>query len=183
MSKAETTLNSVTMTDGRIVDFAGKQRLKKETLITDGVVSVRLDFRNGETRTFPIPADLLLQFAGHGAEQKLGDATSGIENIDDAVQLVDELIVRLNEGKWSSRTEGGAGTGASILAKALVEVTGKPVETIRAFLAGKTQQEKLALRSAAELKPVIERLEAERASKSNVAKVDTEALLGDLKAL
>jgi hypothetical protein len=60
-----------------------------------------------------------------------------------------------------------------------VEVSGKSVDDIKAFLADKSQAEKLALRRSDRLKPTIERLESEKASKSKNA-VDTEALLGDL---
>ena len=53
MSKTETQVETVTMTDGRVVDFAGKRKLLKESSVNaDGKVQVRLDFRNGETRLF-----------------------------------------------------------------------------------------------------------------------------------
>jgi hypothetical protein len=73
----------VTLTDGRVVEFAGKRKLLKETIVDGTSVSVRLDFRNGETRTFTVPADMVLRFAGHGAEQKLGDETAGVDDVDD----------------------------------------------------------------------------------------------------
>jgi hypothetical protein len=71
--------------------------------------------------------------------------------------------------------------GTSILIRALVEVSSKSVEQIKAFLKDKTQAEKMALRVSTKLKPVVDRLEAERASKN--AKVDTDALLGELNAV
>src|SRR5258707_602566 len=77
----------VKMTDGRSVEFAGKRRLLKETLLDEskitadsngvmigkGAVAIRLDFRNGETRTFPLSLKMLAKYAGHGGGQKVGE--------------------------------------------------------------------------------------------------------------
>ena len=174
-TKATKEVETVRMSDGRLVEFVGKRKLLKETLIDGNSVSVRLDFRNGETRLFVLPESLFAKFAGHGAEQKLGDETAGVEDVDDMVIAVDELIGRLENGEWSTKREGSGFAGTSILLRALVEFSGKTTEEVRAFLTGKSQAEKLALRSSKQLKPIVERLEAEKAAKG--AKVDTEALL------
>lgn len=179
-TKPSTPIETVTMSDGRQVDFAGKKKLIKDSTITAEGVIVRLDFRNGETRSFTIPSDLLYQFAAHGAEQKLGDAIAGYkdEEIDDAVLDVDSLIERLNKGEWNMKREGGGMAGTSVLLKALVEYSGKSVEQIKTFLKDKSMAEKQALRNSAKLKSIVERLETEKANKG--AKVDTDALLGSL---
>jgi hypothetical protein len=178
-AKAATTIETVTMTDGRVVDFAGKRKLLKEAFVKDGVVSIRLDFRNGETRTFPIPTDMILKFAAHGAEQKLGDEIAGLDDIEDAVLAIDELTARLAKGEWSVKREGNGMAGTSILARALVEVMGRTMEQIKTFLGTKTQAEKVALRNNPKIKPVVERLEAEKANKGKNA-VDTDSLLAEL---
>ena len=173
---AETQVRSVTMSDNRVVDFVGKKKLVKTSDEKTG--TVRLDFLNGETRLFTIPQDLALKFAVHGAEQKLGDEIAGIDDIDDAVIAVDELIDRLNAGEWSMRREGSGFAGTSVLARALAELKQKPIEVIKAFLKGKSQAEKLALRASPKVKPIVDRLEAEKASKA--ASVDTDQLLGEI---
>jgi hypothetical protein len=175
---AKKEVSTIKMQDGRNVDFVGKRKMLKETIIEGSKVSVRLDFRNGETRTFEIPDELLLKFAGHGAEQKLGDETAGEEDVDDMTLSVDALIERLNAGEWGTRREGSSMAGTSVLLRALVEHTGKTVEQVKAFLSTKTQAEKQALRGSAKLRPIVDRIEAEKAAKN--AKVDTEALLGEL---
>lgn len=180
MAKAETTIETVTLTDGRIVDFAGKRKLLKESFVKDGVVYVRMDFRNGETRTFQIPSALLLKFAAHGAEQKLGDEIAGLTDIDDAVLAIDALTERLNKGEWGVTREANGMAGTSVLVRALVEHTGKTVEQIKTFLSTKTQAEKVALRNNPKVKPIVERIEAEKASKKSA--VDTDALLESLGA-
>lgn len=179
-TKPETAVETVTMTDGRIVEFAGKRKMLKESYITpEGKVAVRLDFRNGETRLFTVPDALLLKFAAHGAEQKLGDEIAGLNDIEDCVLAIDELIDRLYNGEWSVKREANGMAGTSVLVRALVEYTGKPVEAIKQFLAGKSQAEKVALRNNPKIKPIIERIEAEKASKK--ANVDTDAMLGELE--
>lgn len=169
----------VTMEDGTVVNFNKKQKLVKTTTIEGDSITTRLDFNNGAVRHFTIPAALIARFAAHGAEQKLGDAIAGETDMDDAVLAVDDLITRLSNGEWNVTRQAGAMAGTSILIQALVEASGKPVEDIKAFLANKTQAEKLALRRSDKLRPIIERLEAAKASKSKNA-VDTESLLGEL---
>jgi hypothetical protein len=179
-SKKEIT--SVTMQDGRVVEFAGKREMLKESFQdADGKIAVRLDFRNGKTLTYTIPDSLIAKFAAHGAEQKLGDETAGLKDIDDKVLAVEELIGRLTgpEG-WNVARESSGLAGTSVLARALVEHTGKSMEDIKAFLGKKSQAEKVALRNNPKIKPIVDKIEAEKANKG--PKVDTDALLGELGA-
>jgi hypothetical protein len=179
MSKTETQIETVTMTDGRVVDFAGKRKLLKESILNaDGSVAVRLDFRNGETRLFTLPAGMIAKFAAHGAEQKLGDEIAGLNDVDDCVIALDELIDRLYNGEWGVKRESNGMAGTSVLVRALVEHTGKTVEQIKVFLTGKSQAEKVALRNNPKIKPIVERIEAEKASKK--ANVDTDTMLAEL---
>lgn len=176
-------VTTIKMADGRVVDFAGKRKLLKDTFIEDGKVRIRLDFRNGETRNFVVPDAMVLQFAGHGAEQKLGDEIAGTDDVDDCTLAVDDLIDRLQKGEWSTKSAGNGMSGQSVLLKALIEHTGKSVEQIKAYLQGKNQGEKMALRQSKALKPIIERIEAEKASKqAGAAKIDVDAELGALMA-
>lgn len=179
--KKEPQIETVTMKDGRAVDFAGKRKLLKESFVTDeGKVQVRLDFRNGESRLFTVPQELKDKFAAHGAEQKLGDEIAGIEDIDDCVLATDELIDRLYNGEWGVKREANGIAGTSVLLRALVEMYAgkKSVDEVKTYLKGKSQAEKVALRGNARVKPIIERIEAEKAAKAT--KVDTDAMLAEL---
>ena len=181
--KKEPTINTVTLTDGRIVDFVGKRKLLKASEVTpDGKIQTTLDFVNGETRTFTIPDALLAKFASHGAEQKLGDEIAGVDDIDDAVMAIDELIDRLYNGEWGVARDKSGLAGASILMRALVESTGKTADEIKKFLSDKTAAQKAALRTNPKIKPIVDRLEAEKAAKSakKADAVDTDALLNEL---
>ncbi len=177
----------VVMQDGseppRIVEFAGKRKMLKESWTdADGTIKVRLDFRNGQSRVFTVPAALIAKAAAHGAEQKLGDETAGIDDVDDMVLAVDELIDRLYNGEWNAKREANGMAGTSILLKALAELYAgkKSTDELKKFLATKTHAEKIALRNNAKVKPIVERLEAEKAAKAT--KVDTDALLAGLDA-
>lgn len=176
--KAEVT--KVKMSDGREVEFAGKRKLLKEIIVDEKGVKIRLDFVNGTTRTFPVRDSYFYHAAGHGMSQKYGDECAGLDDVDDMILGVDEMDKRLAEkglDGWRIAREGGGLGGTSVLLRALVELSGKPAEEVKAFLATKSQAEKLALRNSAKVKPIVEKIEAEKASKA--AKVDTDALLRD----
>lgn len=208
-AKAEVTM--VKMDDGREVGFAGKRKLIKSTLIDEkkvvsdgttvtmeaGAVSVRLDFRNGKSRTYPLNVALLPKYAGHGAEQKFGDelAAPASEPLseDDMVVAVDDLNEQVNvQGNWSAAREGGGGfSGASIVIKAICEASGKGVEEVKAFLQKKldaavAKGEKLTRKDLyasfrnpnSKTGQIIERLEREERAKNT--KVDADAALAEL---
>lgn len=193
MAKPEAVVESVKMSDGRIVEFPGKRKLQKNSLINDatGEVSIVLDWRNGETRTFTPRKDMYPKFVGHGAEQKLGDEIAGLKapdgaeaSIDDCILAVDDLIERLNAGEWTTKREGTGMGGTSVLLQAIVQVTLGPdptpeakaaqVEKVKNILKTKTQAEKMALRNGDKYGPTV------RAIESAKAKADTKV---DVKAL
>jgi len=185
---------TVEMSDGRKVEFTGKKKLVKEVLIDQeaGTVSVRFDFVNGQTRTFPVHGSkLMLEFAGHGASQKIGDEAAGEDDVDDMVVAIDNIITRLSDGNWSGRKEGDGFSGASVVIRAVAEVTGKTIEQVKAFLesklaAAEAKGEKLtrqALYSSfrnpnSKTGQVILRMEQEKAQKAN--KVNADELLSEL---
>jgi hypothetical protein len=187
--KAAPEVKTVKMDDGRVVEFPGKRQMQKESMVSeDGkIVKVRLDYVNGETRTFQLPDALFAKFAAHGAEQKLGDEIAGLKkadgteaDIEDKILAIDDLIERLNAGEWTVKRDSNGMAGTSVLIRALVELYNKPVEAIKAFLKDKTQADKVALRNNPKVKPIVEKIEAERASKKT--SVDTDALLAGLEA-
>jgi hypothetical protein len=207
--KAEVT--AVQMSDGRSVGFAGKRRVLKETLIDEskilidgdtvtlqaGAVSVRMDFRNGDTRTFALPVSLLAKFAGHGGEQKYGDELAAPADKplseEDMVMAVEELNAQIQAGDWSAVREGGGGgvSGASIVVKAIAEVSGKSIEEVKAFVqkkldTAKEKGEKLSRKDiydsfrnpATKTGQVIKRMEEEKLQKDS--KFNSDDLLAEL---
>jgi hypothetical protein len=177
-AKVAKEVEKVTMKDGREVEFVGKRKLLKEPIIEGTNVSVRFDFRNGETLTFASPPSLVPQFIAHGISQKIGDETAGVEDVDDMFLFVSELADTLNKGEWSTRVAGSGVAGTSVLLRALVEVTGRTIDQVKTFLTGKSQAEKMALRNSPKIKPTVDKLEAEKVAKAS--KIDTDALLATL---
>lgn len=184
-TKQPTEQVDIAMDDGRIVTFAGKRKLLKSSEVReDGTVAVRMDFRNGRVISFVCPGDLIGKAAGHGLEQKFGDETAGLDDVEDMVLAVEELAERLTSGEWNTKREAGNGlSGTSVLVRALVEYLGgkKTVEEVKAYLKPKSQAEKVALRNDPNVKPIVDRIEAEKAARaSGKEKVDTGALLAEL---
>jgi len=197
--KKTTVYTKVKMEDGREVDFAGNRKSDK-TILTDSegkATGVRFDFLNGKTLTLmfsEISEATALYACGHGIAQKAGDEYSGVKEIDDMVLAVEEIFKRLRAGEWAAAREAGDSTaGASIVIRALMEVTGKPIEFIKSFLDGKLEAakakgEKLSRQDlynsfrnpTSKTGIVIKRLEEERLAKTN--KVDSDALLGEMTA-
>lgn len=205
--KPKTEVTAVTMTDGRVVNFAGKRKVNKETLIDEskiavdgsliqleaGAVSIRMDFRNGETRTITAPLSLLAKFAGHGMEQKFGDELASPADKplseEDMVIAIDDLDAEIQKGKWGKgRASGGGGvSGASVVVQAIMEATGKDLATVKAYLQKKLDTtEGLTRRglydsfrvAGTKTGEIIARLEANKVAKA--AKVDADAELAGI---
>jgi len=205
----KTEYTTVKMTDGREVQFAGKRKVNKETVIDEskivldekdgllqfepGAISIRMDFRNGDTRLISLPLSLIGRFAGHGGEQKFGDelATPADKPLseEDMVIAIDDLNAEIQAGKWGKgRAAGGGGvSGASLVVQALMEVTGKDMATIKAYLQKKLDSDKELTRRAlydsfrvagTKTGIVIKRLEDAKLAKS--AKVDADAELANI---
>jgi hypothetical protein len=202
--KEPTVYTPVTMSDGRVVQFAGKKRLLKEVIVAGDQVSVRFDFVNGEIRTLDVGnSPLLFEFAGHGASQKVGDETAGVTSVDDMVVAVDAIIDQLNKGEWGvARAAGDSFSGASVVIKAIFEVKSKegaligedkhPItaQDVKNFLAKKLEADKAKggtltrkqlydsfRKPGTATAEVIDRLEKESLSKTAV---DSVALLEEI---
>lgn len=188
-TKAKPEVEKVQMEDGREVEFAGKRKLLKEAVFTDGELpSVRFDFRNGKSRIYQIIPALVAQFAAHGASQKIGDETAGEDDVDDMLLAVEEIISRLSgdSPEWTVKREGGGFGGVSVLLRALVEhsqssANPKTEEQVKAWLKPKSHGEKMALRQHPPIKVIVDRLEAEKIAKAaGASKVNAADLLGSL---
>lgn len=198
-AKAKTEYETVKMEDGREVRFAGKRQIDK-TVEVDAekqAVTVRFDFRNGKTLSIAstdLSIETVLKALGHGLSQKCGDEAAGSTKVEDSVLAVEDMMTRLKEGKWeAARAAGDSFSGASLVIRAICEVTGKSVEAVKAFLNGKLEAakargEKL---SRADLYAsfrapnsatgaVIQRMEQEERAKN--AKVDAGDLISELEA-
>lgn len=215
-AKAPREAENVKMKDGRTVEFVGKRKMLKETIIEQllikigadgsvtipkGAVKVRIDLRNGTTKTYTLPASLIAKFAGHGGEQKYGDELASPAekplSFDDMEVALDELDAQLQKGEWRAPSEGGGGVaGASIVLRAIVEASeaaGKPrtLDQVKEFInkrleAAKAKGEKLSRKDlydsfrapATKTGQIIARMEKEELAKN--VKVDANAEMNAL---
>lgn len=142
------------------------------TEITGGLLTIT--FGNGEQITVN-PAALSPEIREaamlHGLKQKLGDAAAISRNpdtgrsasLDDKIAAVREVFDRITapDGTWNKIRESGDGSGnGGLLFRALCNLyAGKRTpEQITAFLAGKTDAEKAALRKTGPVAAEIERI-------------------------
>jgi hypothetical protein len=203
----KTEVLAVAMSDGRTVNFAGKRKVIKDTIIDEskitiegevmqieaGAISVRMDFRNGATRTLEVPLSLLATFVGHGAEQKYGDELASPADKplseEDMVLAIDDLHSQIVAGKWGKgRAAGGGGvSGASVVVQAIMEATGKDEAFVKAYLQKKLDSTEGLTRRAlydsfrvagTKTGVIIARIEATKLAKN--AKVDADAELAGL---
>lgn len=182
--KVAPVIRTVSMSDGRKVDFVGKRRMQKSAVFDaiKGLISVRVDFEDGTTRAWDsktVPAGIpknVLDAACHGYEQKFGDECASL-GVADSIVAIDGLITRFSTeaAPWNARGEGGTAAGAGAVIKALMELYSMDRQGVMAVYETFTIAEKRALRSDPDLKPIIDRIEAEE---NKVAKTDTKALLG-----
>ena len=162
---------------------------KKAAVSADEYKStLTLTFANGavlEVNADNLSADMKHKAMMHGLKQKLVDGAAIARSqygghspsIDDKFTAVKEIADRLLAGEWN-KVRGGAGTSASantLLARALVEMTGKTPEVIAAFLESKTKEQKDALRKTEKVAVLIARMQAQAATS-----IDTDDLLAEL---
>lgn len=136
-AKPTVEVQEITMTDGRVVRFAGKRRIIKTVEVDEAARSVKVifDLVNGQTYTFVASEKNILQLAGHGAAQKIGDEAAGVESIDDVALAFEEAIARLDRGEWTvERTKGDGFSGASLVIKAICEAYNKDVPFVKEYL-------------------------------------------------
>jgi hypothetical protein len=205
-AKAKRETETVEMEDGRKVEFLlpkkeGQkgQQFKKDFVIGEtpwdelssedkqkaniSQAAIRFDFRNGTTRRYPLNPALALQYAGHGGLQKYGDELAGEDavDLDDWALSTDRLHERLMAGEWTKARIGGGMGGTSVLLQALMEFTGRTAEEVRAHIKDWTPLQKQQLRQDPEIKPIVDKIEAEKAAKAT--HVDTSALKQSLRGL
>lgn len=185
--KKKTVYTDVTLEDGRAVKFAGTRKMQKKYEETPEGVKATFDFVNGATRSITIGPDskLIATLVGHGLVQKIGDETATTADVDDMVLEVEAMIQRLESGEfYAERAAGDGFSGASVVLKALVEVTGLSLDAVKANIEKKLAATEGLTRKAlydsfrnpnSKTGVVIARLEQEKLAKS--AKIDADAEL------
>ena len=152
--------------------------------------ALTLNFANGKEiiiSTNSLQNGLLYMAAIHGLKQKLVDAAAISRNpetgraatVEDKYQAVEAVYNRLLAGQWNATREGGGNAGGLLLQALCRMYEGrKTVEELKAFLVGKSDAEKTALRKNPRVAAIIEEIRAEQGKAANI---DTDELLGELE--
>ncbi len=152
-----------------------------------------LTFANGESLTLDASKlnDGVRAYAlMHGLKQKLVDAaaisrdpaTGRAATIETKQAAVKEVFDRLVDGHWNKPREVGGATQGGLLYMALCRMyETKTPEQIKAFLAGKTDAEKAAMRKNPKVADIIEQIKLEQGR--DEGEVPGEDILNELEGM
>jgi uncharacterized protein YbjQ (UPF0145 family) len=179
--------STVTMSDGRTVQFIGKQKTQRQSLFDPGGswVYTRFDFRDGRTITYTAPPaelktttgeSMLQRLASLGAEHIIGIETLRKGTTDKAYVAAERCIENLRHGTWYWKITRPQPQPDGLLSRAIAEHTRKPVEGIESWLTGRNVDEIKALRHR--FRDAIRRLEDAETGPT----VDADALVNSIPA-
>jgi hypothetical protein len=137
------------------------KKLTKEVTET----GVTITFANGEVLALNFDSlsdDIKFKLMGHGASQKLGDASAGTETVEEAIAETKKVLERLIAGDWKSVRESGASPKIGLLVEALARLTQRDVGECFAVVEGMDDETKKKLRAHPQLKAVMADIRAER---------------------
>ena len=162
----------------------GKVASREYVLDADGKeIGIRFSFGAGKVHEVffaELVPDLQHHAMAHGFNQTLGDAFSQAKGDSDVAEAL--FLARwetLKGGEWGKRGSGGGSVQADLdLAKALAEVTKRPLEEAQERVREEDEAWKKARRKHPAVAEVLARLAYERkAEKAEQAEVSTEDLL------
>lgn len=159
-----------TMTDAREVDFGKKTALYNVT--HENGVSIMGAFVDGEYRSFTVDEANVAEWAAYGLRQYV----KGLNLADSAAFDAKDL----SAGPFATQPRASKGTASLPIEKALMAVTGKTLEAVRAFLASKSRKEVNALKADARIAPVYAAEQAAVLARRAAAKATSEAPVADL---
>jgi hypothetical protein len=180
--------STVQMSDGRTVQFIGKQKTQRQSLFdpSGAWVYTRFDFRDGRSITYTAPPPELKTSSGESMLQRLAalgaEHTIGIEalrkpTIDKAYAAVGKCVENLRHGVWYWKvTKPSVVDG--FLSRAIADHTRKPIGGIEVWLAGRNNDEVKALKQ--KFRDAIRRLEDAAALQGQT--IDADALMTSIPA-
>jgi hypothetical protein len=149
-----------TMTDSREVDFGKKTALYNVT--HDAGVSLTGAFSDGEYRSYTVAPESEAEWAAYG------------------LRAFDAKVESFAKGPFAVQPRSSKGPAALPIETALVQVTGKTLEAVRAFLAGKTRKEINALKADVRIAPLYAAAQAAELARKQANKAAPDAPQADL---
>ena len=139
-----------------------KQRIKREKDFEAGTVTFTV-MESGESLTVnvsDISGDLTNHLLVHAINAKVGDAAADPKV--DAMEAMTNVVGQLKEGTWTAKSGGGAAK-TTMIAEALVRVTGQALEDVNAKLETLSEDELKDLKKNGQVKSAMADITAERA--------------------
>lgn len=161
-----------TMTDSREVDFGKKTALYNVT--HDAGVSLTGAFSDGEYRSYTVAPESEAEWAAYG----LRAFVKGL-NLGSSADF-DAKVESFAKGPFAVQPRSSKGPAALPIETALVQVTGKTLEAVRAFLAGKTRKEINALKADVRIAPLYAAAQAAELARKQANKAAPDAPQADL---
>lgn len=161
--------DTVTLPDGSTVKFSARDKVKKMSYsLDDGTIMIRFVFRNGTVKESEfLPTNpILVRAAQHGLDQKIGDEFAKLDDVEDCIVAFEEMCERLQAGEWVAERESNGLSGVSLLAAALIRVTGKPRDEVLAKVKELPPKVKAAMLSHPPIAAEVAKIKEERAARS-----------------
>jgi hypothetical protein len=154
--------NKVTMANGKEIEF-GKRKVLVNVKHDETGVLLHAAHADGEFRTHHIPTEDLGNWAAYGLKHFVkAQAITSSKDFDE------------KSLKWSNPLDADVrvlkGTAALPIESALVQVTGKTLDAVRAFLGGKNRKEVNALKADPRIAPVYAALQADLLARQAAAR-------------
>lgn len=175
-TEVEVSASEITFSDGTKQKFG--KRTKSVKAVNVEAQTVTFYVRNGQAYVFDlakVSPEILIRLALHGAAQKIGDSAASLEEEGDIFEAIEETGERVTRGEWDAERAKGEFSGISDLIRAVMAVTGKDAETVRATLKKMSPAEKTQLKGNSKVKTELDRIHQEKLEKLGPA--DGESLL------
>lgn len=149
---------TVSMSDGREIEFGKKVYLLNSSVLEDGSVRVELAFNTGEYRTLTVPiwdGSTLSEAISKYAEAGLVGAIKRL--VGDGAEVDFDAVAGLLQAGPDVRKPRARKLKLSPLMQAIVEVTGKDEAQVYEWVNSKSRKERFALSRSAQIAPVLAR--------------------------
>jgi hypothetical protein len=163
----------VEMADGKVVDFGKRSKALFNVSSDEGSVTLQAAIIDGTYGTYTLKAEDVQAWAEYGL--RAAARAAGI----DSQAAFEAASKNWDQGPFHTEPRSSKGPAPTMLELALAQVTGKPVDAIRIFLASKNRKEVFALKNDARIAPIYAALkaadDAEKAAKKAAKAGETPA--------
>lgn len=169
-SKPKTAPTRVTMSDGTVVEFPTRIKMRKTAAVDEaGQIVCRLDFADGTVRMAPMPENFLRLFAAEGIKARFAAAVASAESIAEMIKATDDLQALWGSGRWEEErpVQERPLTDTEVLAHAITEVSGKPVEAMLEWVKSQTKASRVKMEADPRVAGIVARIRSEQAAKFN----------------